>query len=787
MTIDLIALANVPASLAERKQWLIWGFRENKNPEKKPIKAPFYASGVKRYGEQGSADDRRRLCTLPEAIKAAQSLPDIDGVGFAFLLDDGLIGIDIDGAIDLETGEISERCQKIIESCDSYTEFSPSGKGVHIIVAGQTKTFKSNDIGLEVFCNAQYFTFTGKIWPGAPLEVRPLDGAVLRRLQATISEAKKAGKKTPADKRIEAVNKSGSLNDFTRVNDAAMGALNLWVPALFPGAVSRGFGFRVSSEALGRSLDEDLSINPKGIVDFGVADMGDAREGKRTPIDLVMEWLPASKPKDALIWLAKRLGLTLNSPPAARSDADARKPDQGYEALLTMPDDIPRVADSISTPPTPDGGVAPYAEWMSEPWLQRTEKGSLKATLHNFEQFLSKHRMWADVLAFDDFSELPVKVSQVLADAPTNGKPEDWTQLDHDRLTGWLSTRGMEARDQTLAKAINIVSHQRAFNGPKDYLESLKWDGVHRAQSWVMEHLGACSGREFQLLPLAERDKIVRFCELASQKWLIGAVRRVFQPGMKMDTMLILEGGQGLGKSTAFDILGGDWYTDAKIDFGNKDSLMILQGRWIIELSEIEALNKSSASNAKQFLAQRVDLFRKPYGQLISKVPRRCVFGGTVNPDTYLKDESGARRFWPIHCCGLLDPDKLREVRDQLWAEAVQLARDGVKHWPHGDEEIALFKLEQDKRFQEDDWQLLVQEFLIGKQRVTSGEVLEALKIDAARWGKPEQMRISSIMRRLEWPKRRAMWKGIYAWCYFNPAYESTEGNQVSEGDDAAF
>jgi putative DNA primase/helicase len=122
-------------------------------------------------GEQGTAEDRSKLRTLDQAIAAAEKLH-MDGVGFAFLPGDGLIGIDIDGAIDAETGEIAERARAIIEACSSYTEYSPSGKGVHIIVAGETSTFKSNKIGLEVFCGSQFFTFTGRRYSGTPEDVR---------------------------------------------------------------------------------------------------------------------------------------------------------------------------------------------------------------------------------------------------------------------------------------------------------------------------------------------------------------------------------------------------------------------------------------------------------------------------------------------------------------------------------------------------------------------------------------------------------------------------------------
>jgi putative DNA primase/helicase len=114
---------------------------------------------------------------------------------------------------------------------------------------------------------------------------------------------------------------------------------------------------------------------------------------------------------------------------------------------------------------------------------------------------------------------------------------------------------------------------------------------------------------------------------------MVAAVARVFEPGCKFDEMLILEGGQGARKSTTAKILGGDWYTDARLNFLDKDSKLILQGRWIIEMAELEGMNKAETSETKRFLSEDTDLFRPPYGRKLVKFPRRCVFIGTVNLD----------------------------------------------------------------------------------------------------------------------------------------------------------
>jgi putative DNA primase/helicase len=201
----------VPQQLLDLKQWLVWKF-ESQPGDKKPRKVPYYAGGARRHGEQGSDDDRAQLVSYDTAMAAAAT-GRVSGIGFAFLPGDGLIGIDLDKVID-EDGVMSERAVKIIKACASYTEYSPSKKGVHIFVAGDTDTFKNNEVGVEVFCGRQFFTFTGDQMSGTPDEIRPIDEVTLRRLRVTV----RGGKKKAGDARAAA---PASLNnELMRVESA---------------------------------------------------------------------------------------------------------------------------------------------------------------------------------------------------------------------------------------------------------------------------------------------------------------------------------------------------------------------------------------------------------------------------------------------------------------------------------------------------------------------------------------------------------------------------------------
>lgn len=342
--------ASVPDAMRQRQQWLLWRFQSVEG-EKKPRKIPFYVSGRKRQGVQGSVEDRAELATF-EIACAHLAHGNYTGLGFAFLPGDGLIGVDIDGAIDPESGEVSQRCEAIIAACASYTEYSPSGKGVHIIVEGECQTTKDDGIGLEVFCGRQYFTVTGNPWPGVPAQVAPIAPDVLRRLIKTVEDAKEATRAAKAAQTAQArrpataaPGSSGGVNDFARVNAAALALMDAWVPDLFPGARKAPTGgWRITSKALGRKLQEDLSLHPDGIQDFG-------DEEGLTPIDTVIKFSGKS-PKDALHWLAGAIGMSLTKP--ARRGQQGALPPPHTEAPPAAPGEggAPENEEADDQPPS---------------------------------------------------------------------------------------------------------------------------------------------------------------------------------------------------------------------------------------------------------------------------------------------------------------------------------------------------------------------------------------------------------------------------------------------------
>ena len=459
------------------------------------------------------------------------------------------------------------------------------------------------------------------------------------------------------------------------------------------------------------------------------------------------------------------------------------------EAPGAPPGDPPP-PDRPDTPSQPDGGSGPPHSrprtWRDD--LQTTKDGRIKPTVHNAYLYLVNDQKWSGVLGYDTFSEVVWKLKP--PPFPDGAVEGEWTELDDHRLLLWFSRRIGEPGTEAIGKVVQLAAHLHEFNPLRDRLEGLQHDGTMRVRTWLKDYLGVCTGPAFECLPQAERDRMLRYMELVGTKWLVAAVRRVFEPGCRVDNMLILEGGQGTLKSTTLKVLGDRWFTDATLRFEDKDSLLIIQGRWIIEMAELEGMNKADTSATKKFLTQHVDLFRPPYGRKLIQYPRRCIFAGSVNHDVYLKDDSGNRRFWPVRVESI-QIDRLQEDVDQLWAEAVALFRAGTPHWVLP-EERPLFEEAQDARFDADAWEEEILDYLNAEgnfvmstrlDKVKVPQILaNALKLDKARWDRQAKLRVVGVLRRNGWERRRDT-AGSRQWYYVRPVeIEPPKGEPIPAG-----
>jgi putative DNA primase/helicase len=421
-------------------------------------------------------------------------------------------------------------------------------------------------------------------------------------------------------------------------------------------------------------------------------------------------------------------------------------------------------------------GSPSRARWASQ--LRLDLAGMPERNEANVITALTNDEAFAGVLAFDDFrQEILVTGRLPWDDAPAVAHVDRvWTDADDVRCAEWLQRREINVAPTVVSRSVGAVARDVHVHPVRDYLASLNWDGVPRLAKWTSTYLGA-----------DETELNAAF----GARWMISAVARIMRPGIKADHMLILEGPQGAKKSSALKVLAGDWFTDELAEIGSKDAAQQMRGIWIIEIAELDAISRAEVSRIKAFLTRTTDRYRPPYERYIITVPRQCVFAGSVNPDTYLRDETGNRRFWPVHC-GPIDLAALERDRDQLWAEAMKLYRDGAIWWLEEPRLIAAAKTEQDRRYQTDAWDARIDRWLAFELRrvnhgygnyddwreeeveraspltdVSVGEVLEgALAIEPGRWTKADQMRIGAYLKTRRWVRYQARKGQVREWRY---------------------
>jgi predicted P-loop ATPase len=231
--------------------------------------------------------------------------------------------------------------------------------------------------------------------------------------------------------------------------------------------------------------------------------------------------------------------------------------------------------------------------------------------------------------------------------------------------------------------------------------------------------------------------------------------------------MLVLEGPQGAKKSTACAILGGNWFSDNLPDVtGGKDVSQHIAGKWVIEIAEMSAMSKGETAHLKAFVTRTVEKYRPPYGRKEVSQPRQCVFIGTTNNSTYLRDETGGRRFWPVKI-GNIDVKALRAERDQLFAEAVKCYVDGEKWHPDAKFEREHIYPEQDDRFEPDAWEAPIRDYLKESkpQKIYLGDIFQhALEIEVTSRDRAKQNRVTGILTRLKWNRLKKDSKGNIPW-----------------------
>lgn len=371
--------------------------------------------------------------------------------------------------------------------------------------------------------------------------------------------------------------------------------------------------------------------------------------------------------------------------------------------------------------------------------------------LSNVMLILQSHPAVAGRIWADDF------LKRMMTD--WNGPKREWRDGDDLLLTAWIQTHlGMpKVLLRTVQNAVEAIAFINRKNEVLEWLDSLQWDIVERLPTLLSDAFGAVQD---------EYTAAVGRC------WFISMVKRAMRPGEKADYVPVFEGIEGIKKSTAMQIIGGEWFKEIHDQIMTKDFLQALQGAWLIEIAELNSFSKSEIRRIKGIISCQNDYYRASYGRRHEPHPRQCIFVATTNETDWNESDTGARRFWPVACTAIND-GYLRANRNQLFAEAVARFRAGEPSW---NVPVELARAEQEKRRPTDAWHERIRHWLIGKTDCNCEEVLTAC-IDM----KPDQQdmralkRVARTLRMLGWEMTQKKINGVNLKRWY-PVYIHQEG-----------
>lgn len=301
----------------------------------------------------------------------------------------------------------------------------------------------------------------------------------------------------------------------------------------------------------------------------------------------------------------------------------------------------------------------PEQRWKFDLKWEKSGKGAIKVagSINNIIAILTNDPLLKGKIRHNDFSTV-IDVR----DVPWQKEVAPWNDTSDAYFASYLEGYRLGGfSDKKIAKALTIVAHENSYHPVRDYLNTLVWDGIPRIESLFIDHLKA------------EDTQLYREAALG---FMVMSVKRIFEPGCNLQFMPVFIGKQGAGKSSLAQVLGGEWVTNSAIDINSKDGYIALQGKWIVEIAEMNSFSKKEASSVKSYISSSTDSYRPPYGQHNVDVKRQCIFFGTTNDILCLADSTGNRRFWPVECKATeIDAferiQRLAANRDQLWAEAM--------------------------------------------------------------------------------------------------------------------
>jgi len=326
--------------------------------------------------------------------------------------------------------------------------------------------------------------------------------------------------------------------------------------------------------------------------------------------------------------------------------------------------------------------------------LERNGRGLPVTNLNNAVKIMTHDPNLRGVVWFDEFKNVIL-----------TGDGREWSETDYRELRLYMQDKLGISRmgKEDVADAVEIIARRDTRNCVKDWIASLPaWDGESRIEGFLSRVFG-CEDNAYT--------------RSASRNFWISMLARVYQPGCKVDTMIVLEGGQGAFKSTALAAIADPWFAEQHESAQNSKAFAeVLHGQLLVEIAEMDAFGRAEVNTIKKIVSCQSDRYRPAYGRTAQSFPRQGIMAGSTNKDDWNKDETGARRFWPI-ACKHADIAYVREVRAQCFREALALLQSGATWWEMPEAET---KAEQRKRYDADPWIGSISEWLLGRATTTT-------------------------------------------------------------------
>lgn len=645
--------AQIPNSL-----WAVWRLvpRDDGKPGKVPYR-PDKQKHQQNIGHDSPAQwvDFKTACQWHEAGVGASGLGILIGSNPkdnpSVKYSSSLVALDIDGCLGTDgelleaTGSDVRAAVKALHAAGVYIEISPSGTGLRALWRGSRpdgvgERWESFGTSGELYDgkSSRFVTVTGEVWHGGPI-------AIMEPGEALAAEIAEYLGMFPNQRTEDG---GAPARDMPTLSDAEIIA-----------KVKQGGGHGKGK----RLWEADLS-------DYA----GDNSAADRAICCLIAQWTDDAA-QVVRVWGASALGMRekfkrkdyqtktvqgalylVRKSAAEKSSAGAGKAE--------------RLKAAIAAGDGADGALASaLASWG----------GKVPSTLEAAERILSLDKRLAGAFALDDFSGQVLKLRSLrecLAEiAPEDGEPklgQTWADSDDATIAVWLGrVWGISLHTVAVKEALDHAARRRRINTVVDSLNGLVWDGKPRLALMLVKFFNADDSHDTP-----------RYLSAIGRCFMIGAVARAFEPGVKVDHVLTLEGGQGFGKSRAIRVLAESVAPHAfkeglpPLTLGSEAERAVA-GAWIIELSELAFMNKAETEAVKAFLTKQEDSVRHPHARRYTLVKRTVSFAATTNQATFVRDATGARRFWTFRVSRQIDIEALRSIAPQLWAEAVSLYKAG--------------------------------------------------------------------------------------------------------------